>query len=187
MTSASALQSELRSWTQTRLGYRALRRVPEAPAATQPRGCDLFWAERWSRIVGRLRLAASVVLVSAVVLENLPSERISFLPQNPNLLLAVSLSLYGAAHLWKARTLERALVVLWPRKKSLGDEDVRRVQALVEARGPTALSFEVVIVAAEAGFTDDATELAQTLGIRCYRRSGSTSEPSLDGVAHRHR
>lgn len=169
MTSASALQSELRSWTQTRLGYRVLRRVPQAPAAAQLRDCDVFWAERWSPLVDRIRLAASILFVAAVVLENLRSEHIPSLPLNPNLLLAVSLLLYGAAHLWKTRTLEHALVALWQRKKPLGDEDVRSVQALAETHGRKALPFEVVIVAGDAGFTVGAAELAEALGIRCYR------------------
>jgi hypothetical protein len=126
-----------------------------------------------------MRLAASVVLVAAIAGENLSPERVPSLPLNPNLLLAVALSLYGAAHWWKMRTIEYALVALSKRKGPLRSEGVRSVHDLAETHPVKALSFEFVIVAGEAGFTDDAAELAEALGMRCYHRRGATFEPQV--------
>ena len=176
---------EIALWLQTEFGYRVTRPLSFRQGSLGVRWASLLWAERWSPAVKRLVVCASVVLGVGIVLENGFADRARSNGFEPNALLALSLTLYAAAYLWKRRTFECAMLASTNRNRPLDGSDIRKLRdsmvRAMEQQPAQRRPVRLFVATGQMGFTEEATSLAQSLGIVCYRRGDDEFEQCANG------
>lgn len=176
---AKALKDEFAEWIRGHLGCQSSEvNVPASTAGARLRVVAAVRGERYAAHWKYLRMASFVVFGFAVVLKNVASADSP--TALPNILTAVAGCVFAAAHIGRARTRRYLWAECQDLKRPTSCREVQRLHGATTAvsndkRAPWTPA-EVALVVGASGFQADATTLARSLGIQCFRRGPSGFE-----------